>query len=568
MTTSSKQATWIAPLVAAAGLTLYLFTLSRGPYPGESASLIAGVLGVSPLGYSLHPLGDLVARMALVLPVGAASDRLNVLSAICASGALWLLVRLVSAAIWMTLDVNDTNERAATWAARLGGLAAGLFLAVSMPFWYAANRYHVAAFDLVLLLLLGHLLLRFLNSPHRLLGFVFAVCYGVVAVEFPTMIVFGPVVLVAILRLLWAHEDLRWGQIWPLAAGLLVGLLAYLPLAWRFMDTPMFSATWPEGQYGLALFTVLKMHFSLIARSLPQIGWLLVIVGSIVPWLAVLLVGRRGLNEERDWGLYILHAILSGVTIAVLFNAPFAPWAILGSWKLLVTPYVLLASAFGYLVAYWFLLPRMCFASDEDALPSWWRDRVGWFPAVLFLLVPLAAGVLNFRLADARAAGAVNGYAQAMLASAGSRSWLVTDGTFDDNVLVAAYEAGRPLKTINLRYANNGPYLHRLGSGFQSPRLRSLAEVDLLTFMREWMDSDTNFADHVALTVLPDVWLSGGYHPVPDRAVIGGSRQAMLPDPEAAWSTHQAFWNQPFIAGLTNIRENPMLGALARAALT
>lgn len=567
MTTSPKQAVWIAPLVAVAGLTLYLFTLSRGPYPGESAGLMSGLLGVNPLAFSLHPLADLVGRGALAFPFGSIADRLNVLSAVCAAAALWLLVRLVASAIWMTIDVDDSNRHAATWAARLGGLAAGLFLAVSMPFWYVANRFHVAAFDLILLLALAHLLLSFFRAPHRFKGFIFALCFGVVAVEFPTMIVFGPLVLAAALATLWAHEELQWDHVWPLATGLLIGLLAYFPLAWRVLGSAAFQVTWPAGNYWLALFTVLKMHFSLIARSLPQVGWLLVIVCSIVPWLAVLVVGRRGLNAEKDWGLYILHAILTGVAVAVLFNVPFAPWAILGQWRLLVTPYVLLAAVFGYLVAYWFLLPRMYFTYVEDPLQAWWRERLGWFPAVLLLLVPVAAGVLNFRTADARAAGPVNGYAQALVASAGSRTWLLTDGAFDDNVAVAACEAGRPLRTINLRYSNNGPYLHWIGSQFQSPRLRSLAEVDLLAFLREWMESDTNFAGQVALAVLPDLWLSGGYHPIPDCAVILGARQAALPDPEAAWAAHQAFWNQPFIAGLAAARNDSMMGPLAALAL-
>jgi len=567
MTSSPKPAVWIAPFVAFAGLTLYLLTLSRGPYPGESASLMAGLLGISPMGFSMHLLGDLVGRLALALPVGSVADRLNGLSAVCAAGALWLLVRLVASAIWMTIDVDDANRRAATWAARLGGLAAGLFLAVSVPFWYAANRYHVAAFDLVLLLALAHLLLSYMRAPGRLKGFILGLCYGVGAVEFPTLIVFGPLVLLVVLRTLWAHEELQWGRVWPLAVGLLAGLLAFLPLAWRFSESTTFRLNWPDFHFGWALFMVLKTHVSLIARSLPQIGWLLVIVVGIVPWLTCLLVGRRGLNAEKDWGLYILHAILTAVAIAVLFDAPFAPWSLLGPWRLLVTPYVLLAFLFGYLTAYWFLLPRMHYVDDDDVVGKRWRERVGWVPATLMLLVPLAAGVLNSRVADARAAGAVNDYAHALVVSAGPRAWLVTDGSLDDNVLTVSYEAGRPLNTLSLRLANSAPYLRWVGTRFESPRLRSLAEVDLMAFLREWMGSDTNITEQVALAVMPDLWLSAGYHPIPNGAVSVGAKEAVLPDPEAAWGAYQTLWAQPFVAGLMAARTDPLLGPLAASAL-
>lgn len=556
-------------MVALGGLILYIATLSRGPFPGESASLMVAQLGANPLAFTTHLLWQPVCRIACLIPLGTEAVRLNLLSALLAAAALWLLVRLVAAAIWMTIEVDDTNRGAATTAARLGGVAAGLFLAVCIPFWYAANRFHVAAFDLVLLLVLAHALLRFVRDPRPGLGLALVFAYGVTAVEFPTLIVFGPLVLAALLVALWVHSELRWGRVLPLAGVLLAGLTAYGVSAWQYLGTDTFRLSYAEGGYGRALYEVLRMHYALIVRGLPQIGWLLVILVGIVPWLAVLAVGRRGLNAERDWGLYILHAVLTGVVVAVMFNVPFAPWSLLGPWRLLVTPYVLLAVVFGYLTAYWFLLPRMYFTDEEDPLHNRVRDRLGWAPAVLLLATVAAAGLLNARTADARGAGAVNAFARSVVESLGSRTWLLTDGTFDDNLLVAAHEAGKPLRTINLRYGNNGLYLQSIGRSFDNPRLRSLAQVDLLAFLREWMDADPQFADRVGFMVLPDLWLSAGFQPIPDRTLFAGTRAAGpgTVEPAAVWAAHEAFWSRPFMGELAALRKNPTLGPLAAYTL-
>lgn len=567
MTSSSRHAAWIAPLVALGGLVLYFYTLSRGPYPGESAQMMVGLLGLDPLAYSIHGLWEAVCRAVVWLPAGTVAGRLNVLSALCAAAVLWLLVRLVAKAIWMTIEVDDANRDAAARAARLGGLAAGLALAGSMPFWYVANRFHAAAFDLVLLLALAHLLLSFMRDARLWTGLVFGLAYGVAAVEFPTLIVFGPAVAIGLLMALYANGELRWGRVVPIGLCVLAGLLAYGVSAWRYAVSDAFSLNNEAAGYGRALYEVLRLHYSLIARSLPQLGWLLVVLVGIVPWVAVLLVGRRGLNAERDWGLYILHFILTGVILAVMFNAPFAPWALLGPWRLLVTPYVLLAVVFGYLAAYWFLLPRMFLTDDEEPSHVRWRERAGWIPAGILLAAAVAAGVLNFPRADARAAGAVNGYARAVVESCGTRTWLLTDGALDDNLLIAARDAGRPLRTISLRNGNNASYLRAVGRSFTNPRLRSLAEVDLLALLREWMDSDTNFAGQVAFMVWPDLWLSGGFQPVPDRVVFVGVRADEPFDPEPAWPAHQAFWARPFIEDLKAARTDYMMGAMADYAL-
>ena len=567
ITNRGKSITALAPLMTLAALVLYAGTLSRGPFPGESASLMAAELGLTPFAAGTHPLWSWLVDMVSRLPGGTVSLRLNLMSAVCAAAAVGVFARLLADVVWGVIPVNGVNVRAANRASWLAGLAGAVALAGCVPFWYAANRFHPASFDLLVLFSLAALLISFFRRARVWTGLVFAFLYGLLAVEFATLIVFGPLVLVALLYALWLNGDLRWGRIAPLALGLVAGMLFYLPAALHLRATPAFQLG-DGGGFGMALFLIFKGQYLLIAKSLPQIGWLLVILVGIVPWLAILMVGRRGLNEEKDWGLVILHVILTAVVVAVFFNVPFSPWRLLGPWRLLVTPYALLAFCLGYLTAYWSLFSRLFWqtADEEDPRGRWLREYGGLIPAVLLLATALAAGVINFAQADARPAGLVNAYARSVVSVASDREWLVTDGVLDSNYQIAAREMGVPLKCLNLQNGNNLVYMRSIARLFPDVRLRSLAEVDVVAFLRQWMESEPRFAEKVAFLSLPDMWYAATLQPVPDRVLFRGVKAVADLDPGALWDSHVKFWSGPVVRELAALRDSaPLLGGVATA---
>jgi tetratricopeptide (TPR) repeat protein len=551
----------IAPVMGGMALFLYIATLSRGPFPGESANLMASALGMNPLGASGHILWSWLVKFMETLPFGTVSFRLNLLSALCAGGAVALFFRLLADTVWMVIPVTELNVRAANRASVLAGLAGSLALMGAMPFWYAANRFHPAAFDMLVLFMLARLFLRFARQADVIPGLVLALLYGVFVVEFATLIVFGPLVLFGVLYALWSQGELRWGRVLSLAGCLAVGLLAYIPAAWQLQGTPAFQIS-SESGFWTALYMVIKGQYVLIARGLPQLGWLLVIIVGIVPWLAILVVARRGLNEERDKGLYILHVILTVVVLAALFNAPFAPWSLIGPGHLLVTPYALLAFTFGYLTAYWMLFPRLFNenAEEDETGKRWMREHGGFIPAGLLLGAAVAAGTLNFPGADARPAGAVNEYAREVVRATAGHDWLVTDGVLDGNIQVASRELGVPLQCFNLQQGNNTLYMQCLVRSFDAIRLKTLAEVDGVAFLRGWMESDVQFDNKVAFLGYPDLWMTANLQPVPSIAVFTGVRAVSELDPGALWARHEAFWKSPFISELqSRRRDSPML---------
>jgi tetratricopeptide (TPR) repeat protein len=559
--TRNKLYVGLGPLLGILALVLYVITLSRGAYPGESASLMVIELGLNPLGNSSHLIWSWVVNLVAGLPFGSLIFRLNLLSAVCAAGVIALFFRVVADAVWAVIPVTDQNVGVANRASLWAGVVASVALMGAMPFWYVANRFHPGAFDLLLLMVLAKLLMTFSRRSAQWAGVLFVFLYGAFAVEFATLIVFAPLVLAAILFILWMNGELRWSRVLVLAGCVLLGLLMYIPAAWTMRNSDVFQLSQGHG-FWQALYYVLKSQYQLISSSLPQIGWLLVIIVGIVPWLAVLLVARRGLNEERDWGLYWLHLILTAVVIAVMFNVPFSPWRILGSWRVLVTPYVLLAFCYGYLAAYWIQFPRLFFqnAEEDERGKLWFREYGGIVPGALLLSVAIGAGVLNFPNADARPAGVLNQYAHAVVKAMTTRTWLVTDGILDSNIQLAAKEQGLPLQLLNLQQGSSALYMRHVARSFDNVRLKSLAEVDGLAFIREWMDSETNFARQVSFMSFPDLWLAASLQPVPDCVLFNGVHAMTEVDAEALWKRHQEFWSQPFIkelAGLT--QKDPLL---------
>ena len=182
----------IGPLLGLLGLGLYLFTLSQGPYPGESASLMVRELGLDVFSGGSHPLWHLLTGLVAWLPLGELAFRLNVLSAVCGALAIWVFTRVMTEAVWLVAEVTVTNRRAVSTAATLAGLTAGLALMGCMPFWYASNRYHLAAFDVLLMVVTARVFIGFAREGSVWTGLLFATLFGVGVVESATFIVIAP----------------------------------------------------------------------------------------------------------------------------------------------------------------------------------------------------------------------------------------------------------------------------------------------------------------------------------------------------------------------------------------
>ena len=524
----------------------YIGTMSSGPAFGQfdtSASLIVQHTGLSPLATPFNPVWGAAARMIAGMPFGSASSMLNVFSGIC--GALCVLMTYWLAA-WFVYHIVasvEENLRAAFNAAWLAGATSAMFLAFSLPFWTVSNRAHTATFDLLLLLVAMALLLGYLKSGRTWLILVFSLLSGIGTVEFATFMVFVP-----LFALVFVFAEMRTGQfrvkLLSLAAILyLAGLSLYFLVAWRFRVSEAFAFSGFQSFFEILRYTW-STQFQLITHSLPPTGWLIVLLMTAAPWIVMLLVAHRGLTGERQGGFYALHVVLTAIAVLIMFDLKCSPWRLLGMQRLLVTPYFLLAWVYGYLAAYWAMLPATCWKPATGALKPW----IAHTATIVFGGIALAAvcvpPFLNKSEADARPGDVANVYAGHVLDSIGDRSWLITDGTLDSHLLIAAHDRQKKLTLIDLSSGKQLAYMNYVASLFDQPRLKNLAQVGITPLLQHWFTTDPDIEKKVALLANPDLWFAAHLTPVPFKTVFLGTRQPAALDVEKLFNDHVEFWKE------------------------
>jgi len=535
----------VGPVLALVALGVYLLTLSDGAFPGPSSALVVSLLGLFPTLTPASPLWMLAAR-GLVGVAGSdhAVQALNVFSALCASGAVWLLYSLMRHGIFFFTDeylVSLGRRRLASMAA---GIAAALFFAFCLPFWNVATRAHNAAFDTLLLLLLARLFVAYAANGRVVVAIALALLYGAGLAEFATLIVLGPVFGGGLLYVMWRRETLRGWLLVGLAGSFVGGLLlAYLWAAWAFYETPGYEIRGYKNFFQILHYMWRDQYF-LISRSLPREGWLIILFVTVVPWLTMFAVARRALNDEHEWSINILHVTMTALVVAVALNVPLSPWAMLGWSRLLVTPYVLAAMVFGYLAALWFLLP----GERQDGAWAFDMDLVRRAASRLVLLgllgVVLYVPWRNREGADTAAARPANALADKVVESLAGRTWLLTDGRLDNHLLLAASRHQIPLRVLNIHGGDRLLYQNYVATLFEDVRLKNLATLSLAALMREWLTPGQGIASQVAILGTPDVWLRQGFHAVPNQLVFLGSEDIKAEDGRALLQRHEAFWRE------------------------
>src|SRR2546428_6802477 len=221
----SRLLRWGLPAIAALGIFLiYLSTLAPSIVGGDTGELItvAYKSGVAhPPGY---PLFTMLAKLFTFIPFGTIAWRVNLLSAVCDTGAAVIL--LVAVRRW-------TRNH---WA---GLLAAGLF-AFSPLVWRYAVVAEVFALNNLILALMIYLAVRYQEGRKLKFAYLTALAFGLGIANHHTSLFFGAPIMV------WIFISGR-AQLWSLkplmitAGCFCVGLLPYVYLPLADLHTAPFS---------------------------------------------------------------------------------------------------------------------------------------------------------------------------------------------------------------------------------------------------------------------------------------------------------------------------------------
>lgn len=519
-------------------LLLYLLTLSTGFFAGQSASLLASHLGLQPFPPMVNHVWGWMVSLFAAIPIGPMAVRVNLLGAVCSAASVWLLfhimMRLTYSETFKQRIPLKTSERSQLFAAVVASLA----LMTAIPFWVVATRAHPLAFDLMLLLLSFHLLLRYGENGRTSYINGATLVYAVGLNDFATLILFFPMFVLLALYELYRFQELRVSVIFRLIGIALVGLVPQFIAAALYAKSAAFE--WRQfTHYGQVLWWMWHDQYMIVTRSVPRVGWLTVGVVSVVPWLAVYIlgIGRRSASAGSWLGTALMCALLSALSGVILTNGLVSPWTITRGNPPLVTPYVLIAMWTGAMAGYWL-------ASLQRVGKGLWHNMGYGFIAIVIVAFGYL-GYQNISTASGRPGGWFSRFADETLDRMGGRPMLISSGSFDDVLLLEARARGESLKLINLRSAAQLPYRLYVASLFpENARLRSLAEIGVQPFLLEWFSTDTNMADQVAVLDVADLWMSAGLLPEPNGLLYLGRPADARENLENVAENNRAFWAQ------------------------
>lgn len=534
---------WAGPMLGLIALVVYFFTLSDGAFPGESANLIAEHTGLTPSLSARMPIWRFCVWIISALFGDNFVFGLNLFSAVCGSLSVFLIYGITADLIMMAADTSFIDETVAIRGSRLAGLAASLMLAFCCPFWIVSTRLHMLSFDVLILLGVVRILLDHASKGGLLRAWIFALCYGIGIVEYQTLILFAPLCGGFLLFNMWRQEQISARNITVLVVCGLAGLMMYLPAAGLFCRTPGYDYFAYRGFFHV-LWTIWREQYGLMSGILPKVGWAIILIFTAAPWLTAVIVARRALNEENVWGDYVLHIVMTVLAICVLVNASFAPWPSLGVARMMVTPYLLSSMTIGYLVAYWYILPTGWWRDAEADKPGrvWIRRNLGSFLTGLLFITLLIMPFLNGKIAHGKHSSLINAYVSEVLDSIGDRNWLITDGSFDSEILLAAKSQGRKIQTINTAWGNNAAYMRYVDTILNDNTLRNCARISMDSLLNEWFSRGPDAVADVAVLAHTDLWAGKGIRLLPKKMALLCKSQDEALNPGALLEEHRAFW--------------------------
>jgi tetratricopeptide (TPR) repeat protein len=534
---------------------VYGLTLSKGVFPGESARLMAVYSGVEPLDLPVHPVWGMIVSWLSTLSLFSLPLRLNLFSAVCSVISAVLMYRL------MAFLVHDTiyEEYSVEYASRVSfwaGVVSSFALIFSVPIWQASTHLQYQSFDLMLALVIGNLLVTYAIHGGRIVLGIAAFLYGLCIVEASEFIPLGPVVLAFLIYVLWKRGELNLYRVTWLGVFAVLGLCFYYYYAKRFFDTHECASLGLKSVMDV-MVAVWKSQVYQLKTGLPRVGWLILLMMSVVPWLAAGFASFRALNNERTWSQYILHFMLTVMVVLSLTKAPISPWELVKPLgRLPVFSYAMVAMVAGYLVAYWYLLLKVERPKRGQATSVLTKQAGDWLG--LFLTYPLVAIVFFTAIVNAFECRGSRGAfadrcAKEILDRMNGRTWLVTDGTLDTHLLLMAKNQGKELNLLCLQNDMSQSYLKRMAQLIEAKkvfapadlqRMKSTLDLGMLPFIQDWFAMDKEIEKKVAVFGVPDFWYTAGITPVSEFFFFSGCRDIQTLKGRPLLAEYMAFWKE------------------------
>ena len=497
-----------------AALALYLATMSWTPFPGLPTQALLMQLGVGPASScALDSLWGWLVRGFARLPGLSVAGWTGLFSALCGSACVGLMGRLMTRVIYRGgSEVAPASMIREAQARRLSGWVAGLYLAGCIPFWVASTRSLPGSFHLLMLLAAAWNFSEYQQGGQVRHLARLGLLLGAGITEFATFIVYLPLAAFLVAREMYRRKVLgAWRAHLLIWGGLLVGLSLY-----PFNAYVLFRQGAPGGVFASpwqAWAQVLLQQAQLIVQVRFSPGFLIVMFFSLVPWLMLFAMSRRS-PWFYEWDQVVMRLIFVGGLMGVLYNAPFAPFRLLGMGYLMVTPHVVLAACMGYMAGEFWIIGESQRLRDASLPKRIARRAAALFAWLLPILILLGAA-FNWRAVDGRHSGDMHAAALQVLDRLAGRDIVFSSGLLDDSLSLAIWERKAPVRLVSTSRISSSPYLRRLAWAFTEAVLRDpLRKGDFDLFLENLFLSAAG-AGRVAIIDMPDAFREFG-HLVPD----------------------------------------------------
>jgi len=588
----SKRLWLFAPIPLVVAACAYLLMLSHGVYPGHSAVLTAAAAGLIPQSAVSHPLFALVSRTIASLNIFCLPCQLNLLSALCGTFCAMLIYYLSARMILFCAsedaggggqtdyliddhtvyglppEVKHHNQR--VWViAVAGGLAAATVFIFSTPAWCAATRLDSGLFDLLLVLVACTLFpvgeVRW--STTRLALSVLLFTLGLF--ESASFLLLLPIYAFFVFCT-W-FKTCRFVVAACILAALMVAIVFEI-FAYAHNIEASFGLFAPLINYAHALP---YHHYHELQSFFPRSGWLLVSLQVGIPVL-ILLFGKQTLFKEKRVSTLMAMSLAALACTPGLLNLPCAPFFLFQPiGHLPVFCSALMAAAFASACAAGMLsiLQNDAAATNIEfhshrgsrVMRTLTRNSMRCLLAVLVVLA-LVAPWHGFSQVDTRRGMFADEVARMILDLMNGRTWLISNGTLDNHLLVQADQRGQSLKLITLRSRPLTYEVERLDrlidsspdfAGLNRLRLKNALSLGTVRFVMEWFVADHDACNRAMVFAAPDIWTSCGYRAVPEGLAFGGIRSEEKTDITIIEELNRTFAERllPFLIGSDETRD-------------
>ena len=541
-----KRAGWTALLFGLCGCLFYGLTAPHVAYPGYSATGIAELSGLDISPDLSRPLFRFLAPFLAAAPTAL---RFNLLAALAGGFLLGAIPWCVWFWVYRLIGLGTTADGDAK-SASMAGFVTGLAMLFSLPVWTAATRFNPAIIDLAALTLSFVFLSLYTRSENWIWLALSFLILGVAAAESLYVLLPAPLVVFLAGRTEWiiAGDRLR-PRFWRCGALIPAGFLA--DHGWAVYQGV--SANTIQDTFETAIphvIDILRNQYYLFL-SFFEPGYIPILATSFVLLAVVVLFCHWTFQGEVRHSILFLGPLLSLLACYALYNAAGTAWqAVSQTGRFPIWTATASCIAFGFMAAYWRVLPTFLTEEDDDSDfeergPSVRQVSVRQKFSLLILALLMSSllissifNVCRYRIHDGDFADYA---ANRILDRLKGRTWVFSDGILDANLLICAHDRRETIRLFAPYRSRDRRYVDIFSRTLQRElperiwlRAEPLLHQNFILFVEELFASLPDIHQKLICLQGSDLWHSLKLRPrVETFFVEGVTEEQAAPDTES-----------------------------------